>query len=176
MILVYTFTNTVNNKKYIGVTNNLKRRLKEHITSPHPFGRALRKYGKEYFEVSFEVFESYDDAYALEESLVTQEVVDSDDYYNCALGGVHATTLGDNNPMRNPEIIAKHSNIWSTTNNPMNNADSKRKMIESQSTRRVSVGSVVYYGVREAARKTGMSRQKLVHRLKSLNFPDHFYL
>lgn len=58
----------------------------------------------------------------------------------------------------------------------MNNTDSKQRMIESQSCKKVSIDGVEYYGVREAARQLGSYRQFVVHRLKSDNYPTWFYI
>lgn len=64
---IYCYTNKINNKKYIGQTNNIERRKKQHIQdSVHchkgheishnlPFHSAIRKYGIDNFE--FEILE-----------------------------------------------------------------------------------------------------------------------
>lgn len=176
MFLVYKATLRKDGRRYIGVTNNFKRRMKEHRTSPYPFGRALRKYGEGSFDFDFEEFETEEAAYQREAELVTDKEVSSDSYFNCCVGGIVSKMCGDLNPMRDPNIASRHPNIWTTENNPMNSPESKAKMINSQSCRKVSVKGISYYGVREAARSLGISRQCLVHRLKSNNFPDYFYL
>lgn len=52
MYLIYKVTNLINNKIYIGKTNNLERRRKEHEqkTSNSQIDRAIKKYGKENFK------------------------------------------------------------------------------------------------------------------------------
>ena len=64
---IYCYTNKINNKKYIGQTNNIERRKKQHIQDSvychkgheisHnlPFHSAIRKYGIDNFE--FEILE-----------------------------------------------------------------------------------------------------------------------
>ena len=161
---------------YIGVTNNFKRGMKEHLSSPQPFGHAVRKYGREGFHYEFEEFDTVEDALAREAELVTINEVKSRKYYNTSLGGSFSNVLQNDNPMHRQEVLEKHPNLWTTENNPMNNPVSKQKMIESQNRKKVSIDGVIYNGVREAARQLNSYRQFVVHRLKSENFPDWYYI
>ena len=161
---------------YIGVTNNFKRRMKEHLSSKFPFGHALRKYGRDNFTYEFEYFETAEDALAREAELVTAEEVTSRKYYNTSLGGTFSNVLRNDNPMHRPDVLENHPNLWTSENNPMNNPESKQKMIESQNRKKVSIDGVVYDGVREAARQLGTYRQLVVYRLKSEFFPDWYYI
>lgn len=174
MYLVYIATSPTG-KRYVGVTNNLKRRIKEHLSSPYPFGRALRKHGKDAFR--FDIIECLDVHHAMElESLmVGDEEVASDDYYNVCVGGTLSNVLLQKNPMHDPDVVAKHPSLFSSTKNPMFNLKSKHKMIESQKRKKVRIEGKTYGGVREAARALGLLRQTLVHRLKSDNFPTYCY-
>ena len=62
MSVVYCITNSINDKKYIGRTNNLKRRIVQHkndslnencpLKYNTPFAHAIRKYGWENFSTS----------------------------------------------------------------------------------------------------------------------------
>lgn len=173
--LVYKATSP-SGRIYIGITNNFKRRMKEHLSSKYPFGHALRKYGRNNFTYSFEEYDTLEEALEREAQLVTKEEVASKKYYNCCVGGVLSNVLKNDNPMSNPEVVANHPNVWTSENNPMHNLVSKQKMIENQRCKKVNVDGKEYYGVREAARCLGVSRQMLVHRLKSPNYPTHFYV
>lgn len=164
------------NRIYIGVTNNFKRRLKEHLSSKYPFGHALRKYGKKNFRFEFEEFETVEEALNREAELITLTEVKSKKYYNCCLGGTLSNVLLYDNPMYKKEVLEKHPNLWTTENNPMNNPVSKQSMIDNQRKKQISVDGVVYSGIREAARQLNTYRQLIIHRLKSSNFPTWYYV
>ena len=163
-------------RTYIGVTNNFKRRMKEHMSSKFPFGHALRKYGKQNFTYGFEFFDTAEEALKREQELVTPESLKTKKLYNSTIGGSFSNSLFGNNPMHDPEVVANHPNLWSSDNNPMNNPESKKRMIESQNLKKVCIDGVTYYGVREAARQLGTYRQLVVHRLKSKNYPEWYYV
>ena len=165
-----------NGKSYIGVTCNFKRRMKEHRQSKWPIGEAIRKFGEDNFTVEIEEFETKDIALEKEFELVSLDTLNEGNLYNVTVGGTAAQQMKYNNPMSDPSIVEKHSNIWSSTNNPMHNPDSKRKMIQAQKRKPVNIEGVEYEGVREAARAVGESRQLVVYRLKSSSFPDWYYL
>jgi predicted GIY-YIG superfamily endonuclease len=163
-------------RTYIGITNNFKRRMKEHGSSKWPFGHALRKYGKENFQYEFEYFDSVEEALEREKELVTPEALLSRKFYNACVGGALSNVLIYNNPMHNLETVENHPNLWTTENNPMNNPQSKQKMIESQNRKRISIDGIEYDGVREASRQIGSYRQFVVHRLRSSNYPTWYYI
>ena len=163
-------------RTYIGITNNFKRRMKEHLSSKFPFGHALRKYGRENFSYEFEMFNTVNEALEREAELVTPEALKSKKLYNSAIGGSFSESLKGDNPMHRSDVVENHPNLWSTENNPMNNPESKQKMIESQNRKRISIDGVEYPGVREAARQIGSYRQLVVHRLRSKNYPTWYYL
>lgn len=165
-------------KMYIGITNNFKRRMKEHGSSPYAFGHALRKYGRDAFTYEFEMFETVEEALTREAELVNLEVLNSRVLYNETTGGTLSSVLTNNNPMHKQEVVDAHPNVWKKggSNNPMFNPASKQKMIDSQACKKVSIDGVIYYGVREAARQHGISRQLAVFRLKSPNQPTWFYV
>lgn len=50
---VYVITNRVNNKKYVGVTTKtINRRFEEHTKTDSYIGNAIRKHGRENFDIS----------------------------------------------------------------------------------------------------------------------------
>lgn len=175
MYLLYKII-TPSNRIYIGVTNNFRRRLKEHMSSKYPFGHALRKYGKNNLKYYFEKYNTIEEALQREAELVTIKEVKSKKYYNVSVGGTFNNVLLNDNPMHKKEVLDKHPNIWTSKNNPMNNPISKQKMIENQRRKKVSIDGIIYSGVREAARQLNSYRQFVVHRLKSSNYPDWYYV
>ena len=171
--LLYKLTDP-NGKSYYGVTNNFKRRMKEHRRSDWDIGKALRHFGEANFTMSFEEFETREDAFEKEFELVSPSTVG--ELYNMSVGGDAHKQMLHSNPMKDPLIAENHPNMWSTVNNPMNSSASKQKMIQNQKRKAVSIDGFCYNGVREAARAVGESRQLVVYRLKSPNTPTWFYL
>lgn len=165
-----------NGRMYIGITNNFKRRIKEHGSSKYAFGDALRKYGKHNFSFEFEHFDSVETALERESQLVTLEEIKSKRLYNETIGGTLSSVLCVDNPMHRQDVLDNHPNLWTTENNPMNSPESKQKMIESQDRKPVSIDGIIYPGVREAARQLHSYRQFVIHRLKSSNFPTWYYV
>lgn len=90
---VYKTTNLLNEKYYIGVhsTSNFE---DGYLGSGIAITKALLKYGKSNFtRVILKQFKNKDDAYKYESEIVTQEVVDSRQSYNLALGGLGGKLL-----------------------------------------------------------------------------------
>jgi predicted GIY-YIG superfamily endonuclease len=172
--LVYV-ARSPSNKVYVGITNNFKRRLKEHGSSPYPFGHAIRKYGRENFEFQLMVCKDLDEAYEIEELLIGVDEVKSKSYYNISCGGRPGVQMGKLNPMKRPEVLAKHPGLFTTANNPMNDPYI-RNGLNAHQKKPVYVSGVRYNGVRDAARILRWSRQKLTYRLKSDGFKDHYYV
>lgn len=170
---IYKLTDP-NGKSYVGVTNNVKRRMKEHRSSSWPIGVALREIGEKNFTLIVEEFETRDMALEREFELVSLDTVK--DMYNVTVGGNTSTQMTFSNPMFNPEVVNNHKGTWTSTNNPMKDPTIKAKMVASQKRKPVSVDGVVFNGVREAGRALGISRQLVVFRLKSDSFPSWFYL
>lgn len=102
-----------------------------------------------------------------------REIVDKDPHY------FSRHNLGDNNVMRRPEVRDNHPCLFTTENNPMNDPEIRRKAKEihtKKSGKPVVICNKIYDSIREAARELDMSPQKLRHRLKSDNFPDHCFI
>lgn len=96
---VYKIRNKINGKVYIGQTNNLERRLKEHKfdkRSRKPIHDAIKKYGFENFEVTVEYFgEDYNDK---EKELISlYDSQNREKGYNIQSGG--QDSAGEDNPM-----------------------------------------------------------------------------
>lgn len=92
---VYCYKNIINNKCYIGKTNNISKRKSAHIrkafieNSQLPFYRSLRKYGKDKFEFSIlDEFDSEDIIFELEKFYIKAYKSNKLDYgYNLTDGG-----------------------------------------------------------------------------------------
>lgn len=180
MVVVYVATNKLNNKKYIGVSEHFERRLTEHMRSKYPFGNAMRKYGTIGFHYELIECDTVELAYELEGLMVGPEEVKDPMYYNACVGGIF-----------NPAFKSKVSGDSHWTKDAVS-IHNKRSVIQIQNAltedplvsnnqggagrhRKVVIKGIIYEGVRAAARCLKISRQCLVHRLKSNNFPDYSY-
>ena len=88
---IYRITNTVNNKKYIGVTTDPDRRKGEHLSGTTKGSklvqRAIKKYGKDFFNFDILVEGDETKLYNLEPAYIIQENSLSPYGYNIAEGG-----------------------------------------------------------------------------------------
>jgi len=90
---IYCVTNKTNGKKYIGITkNDINQRLKEHITqsrySDYKFHQAIRKYGKDLFEIEqIDMTDTKENALELETKYI-KEFNTFESGYNMNEGGV----------------------------------------------------------------------------------------
>lgn len=115
MFYIYVFTNQINNKKYVGQTNNPSRRLREHKSAyqnknassyDSVFHRAIRKYGWENF--SFEIIDqanTQEEINQLEKYYIKEydSLVWNNKGYNIELGG--STERDPYSLLYSPEII-----------------------------------------------------------------------
>jgi group I intron endonuclease len=91
MMVIYKITNTINNKSYIGQTNNITRRLRRHRNDSRTLDsylyRSVRKYGWEVFDV--EIIEECNSKKELNEreSYYIRKLNTYNDGYNMTLGG-----------------------------------------------------------------------------------------
>ena len=177
MILLYKCYNTKTNKTYVGVTNNFSRRLVEHQRDDFSsFGDDIAKYGIEVFDVKFEMFSNYDEAFKREAQILTDEVCNSDEYYNTRLGGRKGKLCSNKQPKRDGRQNNHHPCHFSSEYNPMYDEEVKKKMISKQKCKKVLIDGVEYYSVREASRQLDTNRKTIVNRLKNPNFPSYIYI
>lgn len=87
--VVYLITNTITNKKYIGITTrNISDRFKEHCKANSYIGRAIRKYGKNNFSIEvLDMAHSKEELFDLEVKYISS--------YNSYRGGYNQTVGGD---------------------------------------------------------------------------------
>lgn len=98
---IYCFTNTINNKCYVGQAINLKHRYKQHLHNfknnryNNPLYNAFKKYGLEVFTFNIlEIIEESSDSLQLKDKLNDLEIFyisQKDSYYN----GYNQTLGGD---------------------------------------------------------------------------------
>lgn len=94
---VYQITNRINNKVYIGITNNYKKRWENHKCNNDPsmaIAKAIKKYGKDNF--NFEVLYSnltIEEAEKLEIELIQEKNSLVPNGYNVSQGGLYFTNL-----------------------------------------------------------------------------------
>ena len=85
---LYVTTNNVNGKKYIGVRKiNTTGHGGYYYGSGVVLNQAIKKYGKENFTRKDIIFGSKEDMYDAESTIVDEDVVDSDRFYNIKVGG-----------------------------------------------------------------------------------------
>lgn len=100
--IVYITKNLINGKCYIGKHKTedpntfdgylglgcYATRPSTYMHPKYPFQFALKKYGpKNFIRSTIKVFDTEEEAFNLEKELVTEEVVNSPEYYNVSLGG-----------------------------------------------------------------------------------------
>ena len=114
MIGIYKITNKINGKAYVGQSNDINRRFKEHQTcggrSRIPLDLAIEKYGKDNF--LYEVLEecSIEDLNQKETYWITLLETHLNGY-NCNLGGDQASIGEANGKAKLTEKDVKHIRI-----------------------------------------------------------------
>lgn len=85
--IVYKTVNLINNNYYYGVYDT-NRNVKNYLGSGLYLKRAVKKYGEVNFKrITIKLFEIEQDAYDYEKSIITKELIDSDNCYNINIGG-----------------------------------------------------------------------------------------
>jgi len=99
---VYKTTNDVNGKFYIGAHQTLD--LNDgYLGSGKYLNNAINKYGREHFSKKIlNYFESAEDMYGHEKSLITQDLIESDDCYNLVEGGTGGSIIKNRKPFYGP--------------------------------------------------------------------------
>jgi group I intron endonuclease len=130
-------TNLINNKKYIGVTNNFKKRMREHKSSKNNcvISRAIRKYGWDNFKS--EIIEQTTDkeyAYGTLEQIYIKLYETFDFGYNSTLGGEGSPGYNLSEETRNKMSLAKLGKKLSSEHS-MKISESNKGRIVSKETR-----------------------------------------
>ena len=141
--LIYETTNLVNGKRYIGMhqTEDLN---SSYLGSGLALAAAIEKYGRESFSKKIlHSLNSREEMIAMEKKLVTQEIVESDDYYNLRIGG-HGGKLTDDIKKK----IGAKSKAWWSQKSPAERTEHIRHMQRNYTTeRRSEVSSGVNNGM-----------------------------
>ena len=197
---VYCHTNKINDKRYIGITQNKPNRRWQNgygykDRNSH-FYNAIKKYGWENFEHII-----------LEENLTRKEASEKEKYYirlyntNNENYGYNITSGGDNNFTRNKLTEEQRINISNKTKEAMNSVEIREHMLKvynsedwirknSEATRRQWVTSDlklrvqtanghkvrcvetgnIYLSILEASRQTGLSRYKITQSCQNKSY------
>jgi group I intron endonuclease len=111
---IYLMTNKINNKKYVGQTNNLKRRIKyQHFNAGHVktvIDKAILKYGKENFEVKVIEETTKDKVNEREIYWIKKYNTYKGVGYNCTPGG--ESLSGKDNPMYGVSLSGKLNGMY----------------------------------------------------------------
>jgi group I intron endonuclease len=114
---VYVIINTINNKKYIGVSMKCdEKNIKNYFGSGLVIKEAIKKYGKENFKKEIlKEFDSEDGARNYERELISElNAIESDDYYNLVGGGygggVKGRIISDETKKKISDSLLGHKN------------------------------------------------------------------
>ena len=189
---IYCYTNLINNKKYVGQTNNLERRKKQHIQdSIHchkgrevsynlPFHAAIRKYGIENF--NFEILQTIDTEDSsvvnnLEMQHIQQQQSLAPNGYNLTAGGAAAqglnkTRLSDEEvkgiiaALKNKEYISDIAEKYQLSRSyisDINNGRCLRQINETYPLQQNRITTDEYYQIIDLIKNTNFSLNKIAH-------------
>lgn len=187
---IYCYTNLINNKKYVGQTNNLERRKKQHIQdSIHchkgheisynlPFHAAIRKYGIENF--SFEILQTIDtEDWSVVNRLETQHIQEQQSLapkgYNLTAGGeaaqgLNKTKLSDEevqaiiNALKNKEYIpdiAEKFHLSRSYISDINNGRCLKQLNETYPLQQNRITNDEYYQIIDLIKNTNFSLREI---------------
>lgn len=120
--ILYCTVNLINGKLYVGAhcTNCLN---DGYLGSGKLLHHAIKKYGRDNFvRVNLEYFNNADDLFLRENQLVNKNIVDSDEFYNIALGGTGSSILNNRKPFSGPHTprakkkLSDFKKKWHTEN------------------------------------------------------------
>lgn len=118
---VYIIINTINNKKYIGVSMKCdEKSIKNYFGSGFAIKDAIKKYGKENFRKEIlKKFDSEDGARNYERKLISElNAIESDEYYNLVSGGygggVKGRIISDETKKKISNSLLGHKNYKPT--------------------------------------------------------------
>lgn len=141
---IYTITNLVNGKMYVGFTGNIKTRWKSHVNSyktvDRPLYNAMKKHGIENFKMEV-IYESEDREHTLliMEPFYIEQFNTYNKGYNCNKGGANVNTpdmvnqtkhrMKTNNPMKK---LRKNRGSFVKGHAPVINEDRNEKIRQSK--------------------------------------------
>ena len=150
---IYTITNTINGKIYVGCAINIENRWKVHKNNlkydKHHCGhlqKAYSKYGKEAFK--FEILEECEERF-----LYSQE------HYWCNLLNVHNVNYGYNNKPTNPYKQGRHSEETKKKIGRKGKKIPEAQIRKSVESKRMNAQKRGYYFTEELKRKMSESRK-----------------
>jgi group I intron endonuclease len=126
MAQIYIITNKINNKQYVGVTNNsLEERWKSHLYDKKVISQAIKKYGKENFSIE-PLFHcsSMEEAYELEPLFIIEHKTKYPKGYNLSAGG-KGSQVGKRKPT--PDHVKKKISESIKKNHYWNNLSEEQK-------------------------------------------------
>ena len=134
---IYLITNKLNGKKYIG-----KRSTKKEIEQDNYMGSgtllrlAFKKYGRDNFTKDIlGVCDTAKEAFEVEELLVCQDVVDSNEFYNMKIGGLGGCICG---AVKSQEAKNKISIAQKERKRMPLSDEHKRKISDTQKDKKMS--------------------------------------
>lgn len=125
---VYVWKNTINNKRYVGITQHLRKRFFTHKSNNREtiLNHAIKKYGQEHFLMAILLVYDREHAYKMEKFLIKK-------WNTCSKkGGYNLTDGGEINYSHSKETKERMSLEFSGENNPFygkrHSKETKRKI------------------------------------------------